>query len=424
MWDGYASLAGQEIVNSARAAVYAGNAGLTMQCDPCDSTAAALQEDPYWDVRTDPAPWYDANQPQSAGFYGIFGIGVVGFNSNPISREPAVLVGDGSSLGTLRRTGREIVYTVALLAAGECELSYGLEYLAAVLNGSECGTNLCSGDELCVFSCCPGEGPDTGVGDLGDAEIRHLYDVGLLEGPTVNETRIMPGGILWAEVTFTLVAGKPWIYRDPLPTLSDWVPLADGDLVNNYDPDQIYQQCLTPRPCIQDPLCPQPELPPRPPAPVSPCYPQGLANFRRTRISVSPLVQHQWLETTPVLEVQTGGGEMRRLIVRFWANPQGNECTDFNDPCNACTDISIAYLPSGSTLTVDGRVQRSIVECPQEPIGTATATPTVYGPRGASFSWPVFGCPTGMCIEVWSRADATADDAMARVLLVPRSDVG
>ncbi|TBO60918.1 hypothetical protein EYS09_03880 [Streptomyces kasugaensis] len=412
----YMDLAGTEIVNSARAAVYARARGVPVQCDPCPELPAALGDMPYVDPATDGAPWYDRAVPESAGVLGLLGLSVAGFDSAPVSREPTQLIGDGAALGPVRRKHREIAYTALLIAVDEGSLSYGLEWLSSTLQGSACGPATCGGDEMCTFSCCPVD---------GERELRHLYDVGLLDWPQVTDTQYLAGGAVLAKVTFSLAAGTPWIYREPLATRSEgWVPLGDGEIVPFTDPDQVYDQCLTPRPCLDDPLCPPPALPPRPPAPVSPCFPTGLDDFRRTRIQVSPLEQPSWLETVPVLEVQTGSHEMRRLVVRFWANPQGNPCSDYNDPCNACTDINISYLPGGSTLTVDGRVQRSVVECPQEPIGTATTAPTVFGPRGSSMQYPTFSCPTGLCIEVWSRLEFTAPDARARVLLVPRSDVG
>ena len=426
MWDGYLALAGNEVVNSARAVAYARAAGLEIGCEPCDTTAEALGDDPYEMVDED-APWWDPNQPQSRGVLGVFGMDVAGFSGNPISRTPTALIGDGSVLGPLRRTHREIAWTVAIITTGECELAYALEWLAVALQGSTCqgASGTCSGDEICVLSCCPGQYPLTPGSVTGDAEIRRLYDTGLLAGPAVTEKQYLQDGrFIWTTVTFTLAAAKPWIYRDPLASNVDWVALGTGELVVNVDPDQVYQQCLTPQPCTTDPLCPQPAMPPAAPAPTSPCYPTGLGTFRRSLITVNPTDQPAWLESVPVLEVRTGSTDMRRLLVRFWANPQGNPCDTFNDPCNACSDVNVSYLPAGSTLRLDGRVQRSLVECPQFPIGTATSTPVVYGPRGEFFEWPAFPCPTGLCIEVWSRSDFTASDATARVLLVPRSDLG
>ncbi|MFC4328380.1 hypothetical protein ACFPC0_11130 [Streptomyces andamanensis] len=426
MWDGYLQLAGNEVINNARAVAYAGNAGLSIGCEPCDSVAEAVGDDPYWTL-DETAPWWDAASPASKGFLGVYGIDVSGFNSNTISRTPTPLIGQGAALGPARRGQREVAWTVALITTGEAELSYALEWLSTVLLGSQCSDRTCAGDEMCVFSACPGTTPlrNTGGGQVGDAEIRHLYDVGLLSGPSVTEKQYLRGGqFIWATVSFTLAAGKPWIYHDPLPSNVDWVSLGSGPIVPTVDPDQVYQQCLEPKPCAVDPMCGVPALPPKPPRPLSPCYTTGLGTFRRSRIQVSPLDESAWLESVPVLEVRTGKTEMRRLLVRFWANPQNNPCDSYSDPCNACADINVSYLPAGSTLRMDGRVQRAVVECPQYPIGTATSTPTVYGTKGDLFQWPTFPCPTGLCIEIWSRSDFTAPDATARVLLVPRADLG
>lgn len=427
MWDGYLQLAGNEIVNTARATAYARAAGLNVECPPCDAIAEAIGDDAYYSVEDGTAPWYDIAVPASRGVYGVFGMDVSGFNSSTITRSPTALIGDGSALGPARRNHREVAWTAALITDGEAEESYALEWLSTALLGSQCEGSTCDGDEICVFSACPGTTKilpgDTSV--LGDQEIRHLYDVGVLSGPAVTERTWVGGGrFLWTTVTFTLAAAKPWIYHDPLSTNVDWVALGSGEIVSNTDPDQVYQQCLTPKPCATDPLCPTPPLPPRPPQPLSPCYPSGLGTFRRSRITVNPLDESSWLESVPVLEVRTGATAMRRLLVRFWANPQGNPCGSYSDPCNACTDINVGYVPSGSTLRVDGRVQRSVVECPRFPIGTATSTPTIYGIKGANFTWPTFPCPTGLCIEVWSQSTTTAADALARVLLVPRADAG
>ncbi|MEU0770634.1 hypothetical protein [Streptomyces albogriseolus] len=417
------SLAGNEIINSSRAAAYAAAKGLGLDCVTCDHLAEYLGDEPYGDVGPD-APWWDHGQPQSWGFLGVYGLQVSGFDSNPVERNPTPLVGDGSALGRLRRRHREMAFTVGLMAVSECSLLYGLEWLSSALLGSQCGS-VCSGDEMCMFACCPGcRDIPPQSGEPGDSELRHLYDVGLLEGPAVTDVEVLERDVLFATVSFTLAAGKPFIYREPLDTGMGWVPIGGGSLVTNTDPDAVYAQCTTARPCSSDPLCPPPALPPKPPVPRSPCYSTGRSTFRRTRIGLSPLDDAIWLENVPVIEVRAGSTDMRRLLVRFWANPQGNPCEDLLDPCNACTDINVSYLPANSTLRIDGRTARSVVECQQYPVGTALSTPVIYGPKGALFQYPVFVCPTGLCIEVWSRADYTAPDATARVLMVPRADMG
>jgi hypothetical protein len=407
----YMDLAGTEVINSARAQAYATARGIPITCEPCPEVPAAVGDMPYWDLRQDPAPWFDPAIRESSGFLGVLGQAVAGFDTNPIERTPAQLVGDGAALGVLRRTHREIAYTVLLVAADPAALSYGLEWLASALRGSACAA--CAGDEMCLFASCPID---------GTSELRHLYDVGLLDGPQVTATQRLPGGGLIATVTFALAAGRPFIFREPLAASADWVDLGEG-LVVDLDPDTVHDYCQEPPPCTQDPDCPPPALPPRPPVPVDACYPTGVATFRAQVVSLGVLDQPQWLETVPLIEVMTGTSAIRRLVLRGWANPQGIDCFDVSDPCQACWHITIPYLPARSILTVDGRLQRAIVECPSQ-VGTATDTPTLYGPQGTSFTWPVFPCPSGLCVEVMALADTVALDARARVQLIPRSDMG
>ncbi|MFJ3100390.1 hypothetical protein [Streptomyces sp. NPDC086835] len=409
----YADFGCTEIINSARAAAYAEPSCLLTSCNTCPDIAAALNDAPYVDPVTDPAPWYDAAVPESADFLGVMGMNVVGFSQSTLSRDPVQLVGDGAALGIARRSHREITYTVLLLALEECALAYALEWLASALRGAPCEGS-CGGDELGVFACCP-------TGD-GTGELRHLYGVGLMNGPQITTVRYYPEGII-AEATFTLAASVPYIYREPLQTLTNWVNLASGALVT-VDPDEIYGDCVEAAPCLEDPLCPPPPLPIRAPVPVDPCYPTGAASFRRSVVALSPQDQPEWLEAVPVLELETGASALRRLVVRFWANPLGGDCQEVADPCAACTDIQIPYLPAGAKLIVDGRTQTAEVECNAGSLDASTSEPILYGPLGQSFEWPVFSCPTGVCIEILSTSATTAADARARVLLVPRSDVG
>jgi hypothetical protein len=409
----YMDLGCTEIINSARAAVYAGKHCLLEGCEPCPGLAEAINDQPYVDPVADPAPWYDPAVPESASFLGVMGLSAAGFSQSTLARTAVQLVGDGAALGVARRSHREITYTVLLLVLEECALAYALEWLASALRGAPCEGS-CGGDELGAFACCP-------TGD-GTRELRHLYGVGLMTGPQITSVRYLPEGII-AEATFTLAAAVPWIYREPLESLTQWVDLAGGEVLT-MDPDEIYGDCAEATPCLEDPLCPPPPLPIRAPVPVDACYPTGPAEFRRSVVALSPMDQPEWLEAVPVLELETGASAMRRLIVRFWANPLGGDCMDVADPCAACTDIQIPYLPAGSTLTVDGRTQTATVECPQGVLGSSSSEPTLYGPLGQAFEWPIFSCPTGLCIEILSTAATTAAGARARVLLVPRSDVG
>ena len=417
MWPGYLNLACAETINNERAATYVQPYGVTIDCDRCPDLPDVLGHDPYTSPVGDDAPWYDPVRGASADFLGVFSSSIEGLGTSTATRTPIPLVSEGSSIGPLRREHREIAVTARMFALTECGLSYGLEWLSRSLSGDPCGGS-CTGGEMFVFACCPGTGTDTG---FDYAESRYLYDVGLLEAPTITE-RIYYSEVIEAVITFTLVAGKPWIYGEALPTGDDWVSLADGAEVR-ADPDQVYQRCLPPTPCATDPQCPRPPLPPSPPRPVSPCYPTGVGDFLVSRIRVASEDYPLWSELVPVIEVEPGSSDMRRLLVRFWSNPSNESCDQQLDPCDACGDLNVTYLPAQSLLTVDGRVSRSAIECETEGVGTATSPPNAFGPRGGLFSYPYFPCPGGLCVEVWARADTVAADARARITLIPRADV-
>ncbi|MFR9675859.1 hypothetical protein [Streptomyces sp. TR02-1] len=407
------------MVSTTRAYAYSRRLGMNLRCNPCPELPQALEDDPYVAPAMDPAPWFDALVPASASLVGFVGLGVDGLDRAPVSRSPVPLLTDGSLLGPLRRPHREITFTVLILGLDEAAMSYGISWLASALRGSLCVGQSCGGDTLCMFSSCPLVTP--GKGNLGDSELRMLYDVGLLEGPSVLEKTKLNRGLM-ATVQFTLVAGTPYIYQLPLAVTPDtpesWLPIGrDGTaIVDPKGPDP--ELCQPAADCLDDPECPKAPLPPLPPAPTDPCFPTDPYEARRTVVTIPPSQMPDWQEVVPVITVRTGAKVARRLTVRFHVNPAGLDCTGPIDPCASCADISAAYLPSGSELVVDGRVQRAYVDCG----GGGTAEPVLYGPGGELFEWPVFECSTGLCIEIMADSGQIADDATAQVLLVARED--
>lgn len=436
MWPGWMSFSGTEIVNSGRLYAYANAYGLPVRCEPCWGLLYALGDDTYTDPVADDAPWYDPARPESARVLGFGGLDVIGFSSNPVARSPVELIDDGVAIGVLRRVQRDVALTVMVCALDECALAYAYEWLASALRGAQCPGGDCSGQELCMFACCPDDQAPPGY-DWGEVELRRLYDVGLLDGPTQVEKAGVPAGIncgggggllntggggIVATVEFTMVAGKPHIFRPTVDPLAQWINLDDGVRIPGYSPDDVYARCVPAPPCLQDPNCPVPPVPPQPPVPVDPCYPNTPFDARRSYVNVRPQLMPLWSELVPVVEVRAGARAITRLTIRFHSNPAGLECWEVSDPCAACFDITVAYLPGGATLTIDGRVQRASVDCPGA-LGSSTSVPALYGPLGRTYTWPVFSCPTGICVEVLC-ADDMLYGARARVRMFPRGDMG
>ncbi|MEU6932889.1 hypothetical protein AB0A05_27445 [Streptomyces sp. NPDC046374] len=430
------AFAGTEIVNTSRARVYAAAYGIDVECEPCPGLDEALKvSDPNWyggyaSPAEDDAPWYDPAVPESARFLGVIGLSFLGFSTNPIERTLTPRIGDGSFIGNLRRTAREINLSLALVAADEQAMVWGLEWLAAVLRGSACGPDACGGDDLCVFAACPCP-PDGPTQEWGDREMRHLYDVGLVEGPAENDRFDMPGlkcgdtsdcgPPMISQVSVTLTAGLPWLYHEPIPPVPgspEWAYITQGELVTGYDPDQ--DDCPPVPDCLADPACPLlPQLP-EVPVPRDPCYPSGPYNAWRTRFSYEPVRASEWRELVPVLVVETGGAPLRRLSLRIIPNPNGLDCSDLSN-CSSCGHLTVAYLPANATFQVDGRVSRAAVDCPSAN-GSAFSLPNLFGQRGGAYSWPVMECGGAACVEVYAATDADAE-ARVRMELVPRGDL-
>ena len=427
MFPGYLNLGCTEIINNERVAAYVGGinqgadctgAGGNIECDRCPDLPDALGHDPYISAAVDDAPWYDPVRASSVDFLGVMGGNIEGLTDATYTRTPVPLIGGGSAIGPLHREHREMAFTVTAVARSECGLSYGMEWLARALSADPCEQG-CAGAEAVIFACCPEDTAAIGI----DSQMRHLYNVGILDGPTVTERVWVTESLMWATVTFTLVAGNPYIFGEPLDTGDEWTSLAAGDLVQ-ADPDDVYQKCLPPVPCAEDRECPDPILPPAPPAPLSPCYATGADAFRVARIMVASEEYPAWAELVPVVEVLAGSESIRRLLVRFWFNPANAECGTVElDPCDSCGDVNVSFVPAGSTLTVDGRTQRSVIECETEFLGVARSAPDLYGREGGLFTYPFFPCPGGLCVEVWALDSTVADDAQVRVQLVPRADV-
>lgn len=397
MFDGWLALAGTELINNERCTVYAEKLGVAgVGCSPCPDLHVALGDAPYVAPDADDAPWYDEHFPASARFAGFLGMGIDGTGGTG-QRSP-VQMREGSMVGSMRRGQRELAVTCLAVAADDEALSYGIGWLAAALRGSVCVT--CRGDNLCCFAACP-----TGN---GDDQVRSLMDVGLLEGPVYSDLARLgascegpqPGVI--ATVEYTLVAGLPYFYREPqLVRLPDLVAVT-----GIVDPPE---DCPEAGPCPPDPTCTQPGARPTAPTPTNTCectFTDGVGSV----LQVPAAAIGRWVESVPVLSIYTGATDMRCVRVRFFRNPYDLPCdvVGGQDPCQFCDEFGVSWIPAGAVFTVDGRRKQVSLDC-SSPGGPTYLGPYLYASPGKAFSWPVFDCPGGMCIEFMAaQADAKA----------------
>lgn len=414
-------LGGVEIINTARVRAYAASApesddgcgGTTALGCACPGLGVAVEGagfDGYVDPVIDDAPWVDAMAPHSAEFLGVMGLEEEGLGTGTFSRTPIDLATGGSNIGVGRRAHREITYNVVLVARSEAGMSYGLSWLDSALRGPA-GNAGCWGHEACVFAWCPE------TEEEGDRAQRLMYDVGLLEPPTLNERFRAGSGMWFAEVEFTLVAGNPYLYGLP------YVSMGPGDGVRDVvrvPAGGPIGECASVDPCRRDAECPPPPLPPSPPQPVDPCWPLSPFRARRVMFNISPGGVNSWSDTVPVVRVETADAPMRRLSVRFYSNATGMDCSRFTDRCAACGEVNVAFLPESTEMVVDGRVQRATMDC-SGGRGLALSRPTLFGPGGGLFQWPEIECAAGLCIEVLWQDQGSSPDAQVYIDMVARS---
>lgn len=404
MFAGWASFGGVEIINNARAAAY--GAPLKSDC-LCEGLPEWLGDVPYGSPDLDPAPWWDAGDPQLAGFLGFVGLGMDGIQRVPVQRSVSQLIGDGGALGALRYGPRDVTITAAAIALDECAMSAGLSWLAAVLEGRACGTS-CDGETLCVASCCPVEGS-------GPELERFLYGVGIVNGLDVTRRRAKAGGVLVFDVEFTVTATNPWIWRPPavVGTGETWTQALD--LIDPRPDEPVVADCLV------DPLCPAPTPPPAPPLQVDDCYPVDPYAYKYVRMPVPASAMGSNLAAAPVITIESGTFAARRIMVRWMSNPLGLPCDQLAaelDDWQSCAVAYIGYVPASTTLVIDTRTKTATVTCPgAQPVN---ALPKLLGIGGRPFAWPVIECATAACVEVSAWDQAISPDARVTVELAER----
>lgn len=275
MFEGWLSYAGVELVNNARTSVYSRSLGIgALGCyDCCDSLAGFLGDQSYQDVCADPAPWYDPAVAASGRFGGFYGLEVTGTGRSTAKRTPAELITEGSVIGSARHTAREVTFSLLAAARDDAALSYGLSWLATMLDGAPC-TPCGGGDDACMLAYCP-----CTDGDPTAQPLRNLFHVGLLEMDEAHSFSRLSSGAMIARTSFTLVAGIPHLFWPPIQLHSPALQLAAGPhgVIRRAAPRQhpgtrlASDVCIPEGQCLQDPTCPSPPPPAPPPAAADDC---------------------------------------------------------------------------------------------------------------------------------------------------------
>lgn len=386
-----------EIWNTARLQAYLTNVGSPFDTGPeicsCDSLTPEVlgHSGPYTTPVADPAPWYDPDAPHSGQFLGFMPLSVDGVDDNPRVRSVTNAVGGGGVFGPVRDLPRTITVTGVLIGSTCCGADYGLKYLSQVL--AACSGDACDGDCVRMYTCCPDPGmtPD----QFNSAYRRTFRRTSLVSGPTVTRRRSTgdcassqcAAGAELIEIEFVLVAANPWAWTEATPFLNVNFPVAgEGDCVDwclsvsgvtcgdSGGGPCAFQDCTDSEAC-QDPLITVVQ-PPRPTLPqTSFCVPL-VADTECYELDLTD--RPRWSEDVPTIIVSSGSQELRNVQIRFYEKPDPAVACDASDNLFACEPVNnfvITYMPANSTLTIDGQIGRSIIDCGP---GCQTAS-TVYG---------------------------------------------
>lgn len=199
VFSGYLQLAGNEVANNARTMTYVRHLlpKVNVLCDDCPDLHLSLGDEPYASPLVDGAPWVDPNNKDTWRFAGLLVTGMSGFGDSTRQVQVFPSTGEGGVVGRARRDVREMRVTGTILAADDCALDVGWEWLKKVLEGDQCRTpgQGCAGDELCFFSCCPPV--EVGAVDPASPPVPHPVGLGVgwqTTGSWVNGVLSGPDG--------------------------------------------------------------------------------------------------------------------------------------------------------------------------------------------------------------------------------------
>lgn len=442
---GFASLNGNEITNDARTIAYARNLGLPFTikdgcwCPNIQELTGCESPTGYSTPAEDIAPWFDDAIPESADFAGFLSVEFTGLGSTYTRTATEILVG-GSALGRLRPKARSLRWRGFLLGRNACAVMYGLRWLTSTLaEGTGCDgcgeadldvLYCCPDPEECLEEECPTDIPAQGLVLNNDA-FRTFYKVGLSEGPTIlSERKVGCGGdcrndncpsTTLIEIEFTLLAGNPYMHRQPVAVCSDGQFPDCDDCSDWFVKLTDSEECvIEPTECptgdddfLEDEFCPSPAVPVIPPF-IDPCACDILVPTTWC-CSISKDIAGQYFETVPIIEIFSGSKPLRNIEIRFVENPQERECCDLaTEPCFFCESLRIRYIPANTTITIDGTNKRIMATGPAnniQPAEQLTLSP---------FSWPTLKCLDYCVCLVTDCIQDIATDHFINISVVPR----
>lgn len=377
MFSGYIKFAGQEIVNSARTEAYIKALMPSVTLLPISTGLQALLGDKaYVSPSADAAPWFRAANPASARFYGIYPTALSGAEDSTRSIDTTELSGDGAVHSMPRHNGRQIRFTGVAFAADEEAMAEGLAWLRSALDPGGCtAAGLgCGGWEATMLTHA-----DRKAGTPDPR--RTYYKVELLEGPKINREFAPKNGV-WKGVEFVLSAAVPWAFA-PMERVNSLD--MNTSVTSHSDPagedcsklESAYDRF------INDPYFTAVAAPPKAPVILPPNI-LKITSWRRRTQSIPAAVTQRWGRAAPVVTVDVHANDLQQLRVRFYRRTTNLTGCDYEG------EFLVSYLPSNSTLTLNGITKEATVELSDGKV--VPAGHLLYGSDGLPFIWPTLAC--------------------------------
>ena len=122
-------------------------------CEDCTDLALILTNGAgYTCVEVDTAPWYDPTNGDSEQFLGVIGLEISNVFDSTAQANATQSLGRGGIVGPLYFDVREMVVRAIAVAATDCGMAYGLNWLRGLYTQQ---VDACAGDDLLFLDCCP-----------------------------------------------------------------------------------------------------------------------------------------------------------------------------------------------------------------------------------------------------------------------------
>lgn len=376
MFPGYMQINGVELMNVTRTKAYVDSLapGIKVTCSTT-LLRTALGHAAYVSPTADSAPWYRSADAATGKFYGVFPVRIQGADDSTQEIDTTELISDGGVHVSPRHKVREIRVTAVAIALDDEGMAAGLAWLRDVLANDGCRDGVgCYGRVVKMFNAAP---ETTGE---ASSMARWFYNVEVQEGPKV--TKVLPSHVgAMVHVEFTLAAGVPWMFT----TETTVATLAMNGASNFTDP--VGENCSIATEAytnfINDPFYTGISQPPQAPTIVPPNI-LTITSWRRLTATIAAAQAVRPGRPVPVITVVAASTATQYIRLRFYRADAGV------DGCDYVGEFFIAYLPGGSTMTIDGRTKQIFVT-----LSDGRVVPgghLLYGSAGRPFQWPNMSC--------------------------------